>query len=66
MREKGKPHPLTPTPAPVNLHELEGRTVKAALAQVGGNKVQAAKALGVSRRALYRLLAKHGVPVTSP
>jgi DNA-binding NtrC family response regulator len=45
----------------LNLHELECRTVRAALHQAKGNKVHAAKALGISRRALYRLIAKHGL-----
>jgi len=44
---------------PLNLRELERRTVRAALEQAGGNKVRAAKALGISRRALYRLLEKY-------
>ena len=35
---------------PFNLREVERRTVRAALQQAQGNKVQAAKALGVSRR----------------
>ena len=30
-----------------------------ALRQLNDNKVQAAKALGISRRALYRLIAQH-------
>jgi DNA-binding NtrC family response regulator len=44
---------------PLNLDDLERRTVLAALQQVKGNKVHAAKALGISRRALYRLLEKY-------
>jgi DNA-binding NtrC family response regulator len=47
---------------PFNLHALEGRTVVAALQKFKGNKVNAAKALGVSRRALYRLLERHQIP----
>jgi len=46
---------------PLNLNELERRTVQTALQQAKGNKVHAAKALGVSRRALYRLIAKYGM-----
>src|SRR5205807_5725027 len=41
---------------PLNLAETERRTVWAALEQAKGNKVQAAKALGISRRSLYRLM----------
>jgi len=45
---------------PLNLQELERRTVLTAMQQAGGNKVHAAQALGISRRALYRLLEKYG------
>jgi DNA-binding NtrC family response regulator len=41
------------------LREVERRHVEIALHQTGGNKVRAARALGVSRRALYRLIDKH-------
>jgi two-component system response regulator AtoC len=47
---------------------MERRTIQAALQQTKGNKVQAAKLLGISRRALYRLIAKYrleGQPETS-
>ncbi|MCS6975892.1 MAG: sigma-54 dependent transcriptional regulator [Gemmatales bacterium] len=44
-----------------DLAELERRTVAAALAHARGNKLQAARLLGVSRRALYRLIAKYGL-----
>jgi DNA-binding NtrC family response regulator len=47
---------------PLNLAAMEARTVQTALQQTRGNKVQAAKLLGISRRALYRLLAKYGLP----
>jgi DNA-binding NtrC family response regulator len=62
-------HALVPgaeisNPNSLNLRELERRTLNAALGAASGNKVQAAKALGVSRRALYRLLTKHGLQET--
>jgi DNA-binding NtrC family response regulator len=44
---------------PRHLREVERRHVRDVLEQVKGNKVQAARALGISRRALYRLLDKY-------
>jgi DNA-binding NtrC family response regulator len=41
------------------LRDVERRHVQDVLRQEKGNKVQAARALGVSRRALYRLIAKY-------
>jgi DNA-binding NtrC family response regulator len=48
-----------PAGDPRHLREVERRHVAEVLRQEGGNKVHAARALGVSRRALYRLIAKH-------
>lgn len=47
-----------PVSDPLNLRAAERRTLQAALQHARGNKVQAAKALGISRRALYRLMSK--------
>jgi DNA-binding NtrC family response regulator len=44
---------------PLTLSVMERRTMQLALQQAGGNKVHAAKALGISRRALYRLIDKY-------
>jgi DNA-binding NtrC family response regulator len=44
---------------PDDLERLERRHVEDVLRRHGGNKVQAAKALGVSRRSLYRLIDKY-------
>ena len=44
---------------PHHLREVERRHVQTILQQEKGNKVHAAKALGISRRALYRLIAKY-------
>jgi DNA-binding NtrC family response regulator len=41
------------------LRDVERRHVESVLKQAGNNKVQTAKLLGVSRRALYRLIAKY-------
>jgi DNA-binding NtrC family response regulator len=46
---------------PDHLREVERRHVLKVLQQVKGNKVHAAKALGISRRALYRLIAKYDI-----
>jgi DNA-binding NtrC family response regulator len=46
---------------PRHLREVERRHILEVLRQEKGNKVHAAKALGVSRRALYRLISKHGL-----
>ncbi|HKI30813.1 MAG TPA: sigma-54 dependent transcriptional regulator [Gemmataceae bacterium] len=44
---------------PRRLRDVERRHVHEILRQEKGNKVQAAKSLGISRRALYRLIAKY-------
>lgn len=47
--------------SPDALDSLERRHVRDVLARHAGNKVKAAKALGVSRRTLYRLVEKHSL-----
>jgi DNA-binding NtrC family response regulator len=51
----------TPANASARLQELERGHVQRILAAERGNKARAARALGISRRRLYRLLAKHGL-----
>jgi two-component system response regulator AtoC len=46
---------------PGHLREVERRHVRDVLEQHKGNKVQAARVLGISRRALYRLIARYGL-----
>ncbi len=43
------------------LDDLERDAIRAALAEHGGNVVQAAKALGLSRSALYRRIERYGL-----
>ena len=43
------------------LREMERRTIQAALAACDGNKLRAARMLGISRRGLYYLLDDHGL-----
>jgi DNA-binding NtrC family response regulator len=61
----GRSAAATGTPAatagPDELDGVERRHVDDVLRRSGGNKLQAAKALGVSRRTLYRLIEKHGL-----
>src|SRR5262249_39817754 len=46
---------------PRHLSEVERKHVQGILKQEQGNKVQAAKVLGISRRSLYRLIEKYGL-----
>jgi DNA-binding NtrC family response regulator len=48
-------------PAGMNLEELERETIRQALARHDGNVSLAAKALGLSRSALYRRLQRYGL-----
>jgi DNA-binding NtrC family response regulator len=49
-----------------SLREVERRHVREVLRQEKGNKVHAAKALGISRRALYRLISKYHLEGIGP
>jgi DNA-binding NtrC family response regulator len=51
--------PAAPPESPDDLEAVERRHVERVLGQHNGNKVKAAKALGVSRRTLYRLIDKY-------
>ena len=51
-----------PTPGTVTLDELEAQMIRQSLAHYEGNISRVAKALGLSRGALYRRFEKHGIP----
>jgi PAS domain S-box-containing protein len=54
-------HALSSSPDP----EDEARTIREALEQTGGNKSEAARRLGISRRTIYRKIEKLGLPLDS-
>ncbi len=51
---------------PDNLDAVECRHVAEVQRRAGGNKVRAAKALGVSRRTLYRMIERYGLDDPAP
>ena len=51
-----------PSPGTMTLEELEGQMIRQSLTHYAGNISRVAKALGLSRGALYRRLEKHGIP----
>jgi hypothetical protein len=61
--EPGTALPLEAEDMATNLHALERILLFRALRRSYGNRVEAAERLGVSRRQLYLLIARHGDPV---
>jgi hypothetical protein len=57
------PLPLAAEDLASNLHVLERLLLHRALRRSYGNRMEAARRLGVSRRQLYLLIARHGDPV---
>jgi DNA-binding NtrC family response regulator len=59
-----KPTPISlnasPVSTPDDLEVVERKHVEEVLRKCGNNKVHASKALGISRRTLYRLIEKYG------
>jgi DNA-binding NtrC family response regulator len=51
---------------PLCLQEVERRHVEEVLQEAKGNRVHAAKTLGISRRSLYRLIDKHRLGTSAP
>ncbi|MCI1188481.1 sigma-54 dependent transcriptional regulator [Hymenobacter sp. DH14] len=51
-----------PAPGSMTLDELEAHMIRQSLAHYEGNISRVARALGLSRGALYRRLEKHGIP----
>jgi DNA-binding protein Fis len=45
----------------MTLADIEKEYIKMTIVSVGGNKLKAAELLGVSRRALYNKLKRHGL-----
>jgi DNA-binding NtrC family response regulator len=58
--------PLVPHSRPAPLIEIEREHIVRTLEQVGGNKAVAARLLGISRRAFYRQLERHGLHTAVP
>jgi two-component system response regulator AtoC len=52
--------------APAQLDEIEREHILDVLRQVNGNRMAAAKVLGISRRALYRRLERHNLGDEAP
>src|SRR5205814_8636443 len=51
---------------PAQLDEIEREHILEVLRQVNGNRMAAAKVLGISRRALYRRLERHHIADEAP
>ncbi|OFW14095.1 MAG: hypothetical protein A3H29_12290 [Acidobacteria bacterium RIFCSPLOWO2_02_FULL_67_21] len=64
-RDAPSPHaPSVPGADDASLSTLERERIQEVLEQTGGNKLSAARILGLSRRALYRRLERYGLDAT--
>ena len=67
LRQLRNDQPVPPAPlAQMHLRDVEGWLVKLAMDRMRGNISRAAKALGLSRAALYRRLERHGMEKKDP
>ena len=53
-------------PLPERIAQLERAAIRAALVATGGNRVQAAKRLGIARATLYQKLEQYPELATAP
>ena len=65
MRGPGEGSPARDSPVPGTLDGVERDRIVDLLRSVAGNKQAAARALGISRRALYRRLERYGLHSSS-
>ena len=65
-RSRMAPMPMRSVEAPAALDDLEREHILDVLRQVNGNRMAAAKVLGISRRALYRRLDRHHLAAEAP
>ena len=61
LRDPAKQKTATPLPFVGSLITLERQHIAEVLQRENGNKSKAAKALGIERRKLYRMMEKHGI-----
>jgi DNA-binding NtrC family response regulator len=61
-----QPTPPPPVPLPQAVAELEARAIRQALQRTGGNKLAAARLLGISRATLYLKLPLVGAAEAAP
>src|SRR5438093_8596908 len=66
MRGPGEGSPARDSPVPGTLDGVERDRIVDLLRSVAGNKQAAARALGISRRELYRRLERYGLHTSSP
>jgi two-component system NtrC family response regulator len=58
----GTAHPYPPPEQEeLNLEEMEKQMIRKAIERAGGNKSEAARLLGITRRALYGRIERYGI-----
>jgi len=61
IQPAGAARPASPAADTLNIEDVERRLIERALAATGGNKSEAARLLGITRRALYGRMERYGM-----